>query len=320
MNKKYDCVVCGTCTVDILVKPVDLQQPLGGDRLYLVEPIHATTGGIVANAGMALAKLGNRTAAMTGTGRDAWSEIILQRFTAADVDPVGVIQIEGQSTSTTIVLIDAGGQRSFAHTPGAPAQLDAEFFESQFELLENSRAVLLGYYSLLPALEPDLADLFRRLRMAGCLTALDSAGSGGTMEPLAKILPHLDVYFPSFEEARNQTGRNDPQEMIEVFRRSGSTGILGVKLGAQGVALSESPGKFQLVGAIEPPGPIADTTGAGDAFFAGLMTGILRGMSTLASTQLGTAVAAISITGLGASTALPTLDQATSLCSSEFPN
>ncbi len=314
MNKKYDCVVCGTCTVDILVKPVNLQQPLGGDRLHLVEPIQATTGGIVANAGMALAKLGNRTAAMTGTGCDSWSEFILQRFAATGVDPVGVAQIEGRATSTTIVLVDASGQRSFAHSPGAPSQLDKKFFDNQFDLLTSSRAVLVGYYSLLPALEPDLAELFRRLRLAGCLTALDSGGSGGSLEPLAQILPNLDVYFPSFEEARNQTGRNDPQEMIDAFRSHGSTGILGIKLGARGVALSELPGQFQIVDAIQPPRPIVDTTGAGDAFLAGLLTGLLHEMTTLQATRLGTAVAAISITGLGASTALPTRDQAMRLC------
>ncbi|MFM7117905.1 MAG: carbohydrate kinase family protein [Planctomycetota bacterium] len=314
MEKTLDCSVIGTCTVDILVRPIDLQQPLGGDRLVLVDPITATTGGVVSNSGLALAKLGNRTAAVTGVGDDAWAGIIRQRLAAGSVSVAGVSELAGQPTSTTVVMISSDGQRSFAHCPGACAAVDSLFWRSQREILFASRFVLVGYYSLLPKLESDLPKLIAELRAGGTLVALDSAGSGGGPDPLRSCLPQLDVYFPSLGEARNQTGCADPVEAIRQFRTWGASGILGVKLGAEGVVLSSEADRFVHLPALSPPGPVLDTTGAGDAFFAGLITGLLRGDQPVDAARLGTAVAAVAVTGMGASGALPDLAQALALC------
>ena len=55
---RIDCVVAGTCVADILVRPVPLTGPVGGGRLFHVDPIEVTTGGIVCNTGIGLARLG----------------------------------------------------------------------------------------------------------------------------------------------------------------------------------------------------------------------------------------------------------------------
>ena len=65
MITQFDCVVCGSCTVDILVRPFPVDRPIGGGQLLQVDPIQATTGGIVCNSGIALARLGLRVAALT---------------------------------------------------------------------------------------------------------------------------------------------------------------------------------------------------------------------------------------------------------------
>ena len=61
---------------------------------------------------------------------------------------------------------------------------------------------LIGYYSMMPALQDDLAEVLAAIRETSCRTALDCAGSGGTMQPLDVVLPHLDVYVPSFERGQ----------------------------------------------------------------------------------------------------------------------
>ena len=53
MSKLFDCVVAGTCVADILVRPVPLEAPIGGGRLFHVDPVEVTTGGIVCNTGVA---------------------------------------------------------------------------------------------------------------------------------------------------------------------------------------------------------------------------------------------------------------------------
>jgi sugar/nucleoside kinase (ribokinase family) len=145
-----------------------------------------------------------------------------------------------------------------------------------------------------------LPELFAALRKEGCLTALDAAGDGGTMEPLAPVLPHLDVYVPSLAEARHQTGEEDPRKIVAAYRDAGAAGFLGVKLGSRGALLSPKPGEFIEVAAAKPPGPVIDTTGAGDSFLGGLLTGLLRGMSAEQAGRLGSAAGACCVTCLGA--------------------
>ena len=135
--------------------------------------------------------------------------------------------------------------------------------------------MLLGYYPLMTRLQRDLPEVFAAIRAAGCLTALDAAGDGGTMDPLARILPHLDFYVPNETEAAHQTGRDEPRAMIQAYRDAGARGWLGIKLGERGALLSPQPGEFIDVAVVKPPGPVVDTTGAGDCFYGALLAGVL---------------------------------------------
>ena len=134
---------------------------------------------------------------------------------------------------------------------------------------------------------------------------MDSASPGGDMSPLREILPHLDYYVPSLAEATTQTGETDPRRIVQCYRDAGSRGVLGVKLGAAGAVLSSLEHPWIEVQPVSPPGPVVDTTGAGDAFYAGLLRGQLLGWSLARSGQLAAAMGACCVTGLGASAAIP---------------
>jgi len=82
-----------------------------------------------------------------------------------------------------------------------------------------------------------------------------------------------------------------------------------VKLGAEGALLSPAPGQFVQVASVPPPGPIVDTTGAGDGFYAGLLAGLLRGMSLADAGRLAAATGACCITGLGATAGLRSYEE-----------
>lgn len=304
MEKTIDCVLCGSCVVDILVRPVPLEVPIGGGRLLQTDPIEVTTGGIVSNAGIALARLGMRVTAFSYVGRDDWANVIRRKLTDEGVDAQHLMTHPTGATSTTAVMVDPSGERSFAHCVGAPKQMTKATFLDHLDLFARSRMTLIGYYSLMPNLEPDLAEVFAAIRQTGCQTALDAAGEGGGMQPLDQILPHLDVYIPSRSEAMHQTGQSDPQRIIDIYRQCGAPGLLGVKLGSEGALISPADGQFLEIPAIRPPGPVVDTTGAGDAFYAGLLCGLLRGMSAAEAGRLAAAVGACCVTGLGASAGL----------------
>jgi len=309
-QRKFDCVVVGSCVVDLLCRPVDLHRPIGAGVLHQTQPLGVTAGGITANSGITMARMGVKTGVFSYVGDDAWRGVVRGIFEADGVDTRHLMVHPTEATSTTVVTIAADGERSFLHCVGAPKTLDADALLAHMGLWRHTRCMLLGYYSLMPNLEPQLPGVFKAVREAGCMTAMDAAGDGGTMDPLEKILPHLDVWVPSRNEAEHQTGLADPQKIIDAYRACGAPGIVGVKLGGtEGVLLSEKSGVYVHAPSCTPPGEVIDTTGAGDSFYAGLLTGLLQGMPLPDAGRLGCAAAACCVTALGGNTGGRGLDE-----------
>lgn len=305
MSDELDCIVCGSCVVDLLCRPAELDDPIGRGVLHEVGPLQVTAGGITSNAGVTMARLGMKVAAFSYLGDDAWAPVIGDLYTREGVRTSSLMVHPSETTSTTVVMIEGGsGERSFYHCVGAPRMLDAKAFLDHLDLFRQARMMLLGYYSLLPNLEEDLPQVLSAIREGGCRTALDAGGSGGAMQPLDRILPHLDLYIPSLAEALHQTGLDadvDPRKIIGVYRDCGAPGLIGVKLGSRGVLLSPCPDQYIHIAMVTPPGDVVDTTGAGDSFYAGLVTGLLKGLSVEASGKLAAAAAACCVTALGGS-------------------
>jgi hypothetical protein len=189
MNRAVDCIVCGTCTADILVKPVGLTAPIGGGRLFDVDPIDVTTGGIVCNSGIAMRRLGLAVAAASIVGDDVWGGVVRRRLDAEGIAAAGVEGHASQATSSTAVLIDPSGERSFAHHVGACRAIDVAYLRRQTAELSKARLVLLGYFGLLPALEPTIGEAVALLRGLGCQVALETGGSGGALAGIAPGVP-----------------------------------------------------------------------------------------------------------------------------------
>ena len=163
-QRQYDCVVVGSCVVDLLCRPVNLDQPIGAGTLYQTEPLRVVAGGITANSGISMARLGMRTAVCSCVGDDAWHSVVRDIFEANGVDTTHLVVHPTEATSTTVVVVAANGERSFFHCVGAPRTLDADALLSRMNLWRNTRSVLLGYYSLMPNIEPQLPTVLARLR------------------------------------------------------------------------------------------------------------------------------------------------------------
>jgi sugar/nucleoside kinase (ribokinase family) len=299
MTQRFDCIVAGSCVVDILCRPVSLTTPIGQGVLHTVEPILLKAGGITSNSGVTMARMGLKVGVFSRVGKDDWAPVIKNLYKSEGIDVANLSEDPEAATSTTVVMIDTTGERSFFHCVGATKRMTATDYLSNLDLFAQSKYLLLGYYSMSPKLEPDLARVLKEIRATGCKTAMDAAGQGGTMTPLADCLPHLDVWVPSHNEASHQTGHQDPEKIIQTFRNAGGQGLLGVKLGRQGVILSPAPGQLIRIPISTPPGPVVDATGAGDSFYAGLLTGLIKGLSIQDAGKLGTAAGACCVTALG---------------------
>lgn len=309
MKREFDCIVCGETCVDLTIRPIDRKRPLAEQGTVLVDPIVAGTGGIVPNSGMALARMGMKAAGLGCVGMDDWGAWLIRRLNDSGLSTDSMVRLPQAGTSVTAILVDESGDHNFAFHAGASAEFRAGTMRDQRALFQNSRFMLLGYYGLLSdELMTELPDLLQDIRAQGCRTALDAAAGGGRLQPLDQLLPHLDLYVPSREEATAQTGCSDAQDMIRVFRRLAPSALLGVKLGADGALLSPAAGEWVHVPPVTPPGNIVDTTGAGDCFYAGLICGLVRGFSTYDAGRLGAAAGACSVTQPGATAGLPEFD------------
>jgi sugar/nucleoside kinase (ribokinase family) len=145
----------------------------------------------------------------------------------------------------------------------------------------------------------------RDARDAGTIV---SADIDNIYEGLPQLLPLVDILVGSKEFPRRLTGIEDPKAaLVELQNRYGSR-VVGMTLGDRG-ALIYCEGQFIQAPAYSAPGGCKDTTGAGDAFHAGLLYGFLVGEDIETSLKLGNAVAAMKCSALGARPALPTKEK-----------
>jgi 2-dehydro-3-deoxygluconokinase len=168
-------------------------------------------------------------------------------------------------------------------------------------MFKTCKWVQVGYFGLLPALTPDLPAVLPELSRAApeVKIALDTVNPTGTWDQLEPILPHLDLFAPSRTEAAALTGESTPHKMVAFFRRHMKPhALLGIKLDADGCYLDDGR-KSAIVPAYKVD--VVDTTGAGDTWFGGLLTGLIKGMPLEQAGRFANRTAADCCTALGAS-------------------
>jgi sugar/nucleoside kinase (ribokinase family) len=295
----FDLAVFGLIVADVLARPMDIRRPPAPGGLVKVDQVALVPGGNVPNVGMAAAKLGLRVSAHGVTGDDALGQAVVSEMTRQKLDCSGVRALRGQQTSATIVAVEPGGERIFFHAPAANEKIDANTFRAAIPALARAATVQIGYLGLLGPMELLLPELLLELREVApdIRIALDTVNPPGPAERLPTILPHVDVFCPSRSEAVALTEQTDPDRMIDTIREWMPRGIVGIKLDAQGCLIDfasqrEKIPAFRVIA--------IDSTGAGDCWFAGLLTALTRGLDPFQAARLANRVAADCCTALGA--------------------
>ncbi len=302
-----DVVVAGLAVVDVIGRPVNLERMPHAGSLSVIDSVTLTTGGNVANVGIDLAKLGLRVGAITRVGDDTLGEFVQDRLRLHGIDCAGVTVDRRKQTSATIVAVSEGGERTFLHTRGCLEHLRARDVLAHRSMVRRAKIFAFGYLGLLPEVEPDLGRLFRSIKRETDVRILLDTGGNPTrdMGSLREVLPYVDYFVPSLDEAIALTGCDTPEEIARYFFIAGAPHVVGVKLGSRGcyVACGEEA-------AYIPPlkvCAIVDATGAGDAFVAGFLGATLAGQDPFRAAAIGNAVAAGCVTAVGASTAIQPL-------------
>jgi ribokinase len=274
-NKRDSIAVIGNVTLDIICKTVD--EVHRHDSLSFQESA-VTPGGCGSNTAIGLASMGETVFLIACVGNDMAAEMLRKTWIKAGIDISFVRECPGFSTGVSVGLVDSNLQPRFIHTPGANGCLKAAALDPD-KLLESQVGYLhtAGYFVLPGLLEPDFADSLQEVRKVGIFTTLDVVTSPAMYHPdsLWPLLPALDIFLCNLPEAGVLTGSLDPGSAADLLHARGSRTVV-IKLGAGGCWLSED-GKGRTI----PPGKtrqVVDTTGAGDAFAAGLLAGLRDGM------------------------------------------
>ena len=288
-------VVCaGVLVADTFVPPLP-RLPAAGELLATGDFWH-DSGGCAANTATCLRKLGVRSGVVGKVGRDAGGDFVEQDLRAKGVDTAGLRRSERLGTSETVILPVSGEDRRYIHTFGANADFRVE--DISREQVAGAEVFYVGGYLILPGFDPGaFRELLAFARGQGVRTVLDVVVTegGGGWEMLAAVLPEVDFFTPNDHEAQVLTGEREPRAQAECLLRAGCGTVL-ITQGEKGVLLARADQVLELPAFSLP---MVDGSGAGDAFAAGLIAGLLRDWELGECLRLASAVGASACTKLG---------------------
>ena len=289
----FDVSVVGLYILDVLGRPV-VGIPPGGE-VGFIDEIRLTVAGTAGGTAVDCAKLGLRTRAVGAVGADEKADFVLATLLKFGVDVTEMRRLPGVPTSATILNVRPNGDRPALHARGASDHFSLA--EPDYAAALDARFVHLGGTGLLAKLDGEpTVRLLAAAKAARRVTTYDLiAANADTLALVRPALPHVDYFIPSIEEARAMCPLPDPADIARFFRDQGvATCVL--TMGGEGCLVLSEAGLIRLP-AFDVP--VADTTGCGDAFSAGLIAGLSRGWDLERSARLASAAGALVATGLG---------------------
>jgi fructoselysine-6-P-deglycase FrlB-like protein/sugar/nucleoside kinase (ribokinase family) len=278
-------VVVGNLTIDDVVLPDGTTRmgSVGGNSIY---------------AALAARLWHPSVGVVTRRGADFPAES-LRRLADAGVDLGGVVEIPGPTVRNWVVYEDSGERHWLYRTPpGRSVEVAVRPGDLPERWLQEAAPPVVHVAAMpLPAAAA-VVDAVRRRRADATIT-LDTHEdwAAGFGERVRAVAERVNVFVPSREELAGLVGYDHPELALEELRGWAVRGVV-VKLGADG-ALCWRRGEPRpaLVGV--SPGPVADVTGAGDAFCGGLAAGLAIGLDLVEAARRGAVSAGLTVAGFG---------------------
>jgi sugar/nucleoside kinase (ribokinase family) len=286
--------VAGTLVADLIIRPIRVWP--GKSQNGHVDHIEVVSGGAVANTGMALARLGVPVSALAAVGGDNIGKVVKDSVHGwAARDAVSVMP--SSRTTASVVAVSEDGDRCFLSAPGACDQFRLTPEQVENEIAIGSRALHVGYAMILPSLDGEpLEKVMHRASQLGALTSLDvTYFDGRPWADLLKLMPEIDLFCPSLLEACAITGKSDASDAATALVEAGVRKFVAVTDGPRGALIHVVGEGREFIPAY--PVTVIDTTGAGDAFIAGVLAAWYRGLNWWTAAQAGALVASIAVTG-----------------------
>ncbi len=289
-EKRCDVLGVGQCSLDEVARVDASPAPSGKARM---RERRSSPGGQIATALLGCARLGWRAAFVSSVGSDAAAEAVLAPLRNAGIDLSRVHSVAAVRTQSAWIWIDAQGERTvlwdrdarLALAPGAVSRAE----------VAAARVVLLDAGDLELALR--VAE-FARDEHVPCVLDADTPAPG--IEGLLATVSH-----PVISQSLAEALYGNAEAAVAGLAKAGAS-MPVVTLGRAG-ALAWMRGELAASAAfaITP----VDTTGAGDAFHAGVVHGLLSGFEADELLRGSHALAACACLALGAQAGLPNREQ-----------
>lgn len=303
----FDVICVGIAVVDFPIYPVE-RSLFDRDVTQIAPPVFYGGGGAI-NQAITLSRLGNKVSLVTMRGNDGFGNILIDIVANAgnNVDVSNVFVDENGSTGFSAVMIEPNGQRHFCCNRGTNNRFRIMDY-LDLAMLKRAKIVSISALLALPGFDgADSAFLFSEAKKNGVVTIADTDVDikGIGLDGIRETLKNTDYFFPSYTEAKAITGEEEPEKAARIFLENGSKHV-GIKLGGDGCYFVDADNEFYMS---TFDGEVVDTTGAGDSFLSGFITGLIHGWDMKTCCRFANAVGTICVSQVGANTAVNSFEQ-----------
>lgn len=294
----FDAVGFGALNVDRLFKVNRIA--LAEEESIIIDYTEAC-GGSAANTMVALARLGCKVSFIGKVAHDREGKMLLKDFRMEGVDATGVVPAKHGRSGTVVGFVDQKGGRALYIDSGVNDQIElgeldtGHVFQSRFLHLTS----FVGEKSL--QTQKQLLQMLPENVLVSFDPGVLYARRG--LNELEPVINRAFVVMPNAVELELLTGKTDYRRGADILLARGVS-VVAIKLGAEGCYVTDGR-ESRLMEAHKTE--VVDTTGAGDAFCAGFLYGLIKGKKIFDCGKIGNFVASKCIAKVGARTGLPHL-------------
>jgi ribokinase len=305
---KIQVIGVGALNMDYIYKVERILE----DGETAVDWMKSFPGGSAANTIYGLAKLGISTGFCGAVGDDADGKKLLKDFEKAETDTSRIVVKPKAKTGSAMCFSDRGGRRSLYVQPGANSQLEID--DLDFDYINQAEIVHLASFANDRQFRLSLGLIVRLKNSVKLSFTPGTLYATKGLDTLSPFLSRTHLLFVNQNEIKQIT-RDDMESGVEQCLKAGCRIVVvtlgkGQKMGKTTAVAYIRDAKNEYL--VEPPSHImamaaeVDTTGAGDAFTAGFIYGLVKGKGLAECGRLGDFMAKLSISRTGARHGLPT--------------
>ncbi len=268
-------ICCGEALIDMLPR-----QLSGGEDVFLPVP-----GGAIFNTAIALGRLGEETAFVSGVSTDMFGDQLIEALGASKVDPSFCVRLSRPTTLAFVKLTDGHASYSFFDENSAGRSVSLDDLPDLPGIID---AMHFGAISLIPEPCGSAYEALMSRYASQTVISLDPNIRPGFIEDadahrsrLNRMIAMADIVKVSDEDLDWLAGDRDGENLIGEWL-SDATSVVLLTKGADGVtAYNGTEELHQPAEMVE----VIDTVGAGDTFNAGFLSG-LKSVSLLSKPAL----------------------------------